>query len=174
MNETDLIESKVSSLRIINVLIVDDSGACRLMIDRALKSIIKEGCRICCYHASDGVKAVEKINTNISTQNDVFSPQISPITTTTTTTTNVMESCTTSSASKKYVYDLILMDYQMPHMDGPTAIRRIRELGFQGQIVGLTGNVLGSEIETMRQAGANNVLAKPVQLSLLESVIFQL
>ena len=62
----------------------------------------------------------------------------------------------------------------MPHMDGPTAIRNIRELGYRGQIVGLTGNVLGTEIETMRQAGANKVLSKPVQLTDIESLIMEL
>ena len=66
------------------------------------------------------------------------------------------------------------MDYQMPHMDGPTAIRRIRELGYQGKIVGLTGNILGSEIETMQSSGANRVLSKPVKHAQLESLMLEL
>ena len=59
-------------------------------------------------------------------------------------------------------------------MDGPTAIRRIRELGYQGKTVGLTGNVLGSEIETMHLSRANKVLSKPVKHAQLESLLLEL
>jgi CheY-like chemotaxis protein len=72
------------------------------------------------------------------------------------------------------VYDLILMDYQMPRMDGPTAITRIRRLGYTGKIVGLTGNVLDSDKEFMRTAGANHVLSKPVQHTDFETIISEL
>ena len=72
------------------------------------------------------------------------------------------------------IYDLILMDYQMPKIDGPTAIRNIRELGYRGRIVGLTGNILGSEIETMQSSGANRVLSKPVKHAQLESLMLEL
>ena len=69
------------------------------------------------------------------------------------------------------VFDLILMDYQMPNMDGPTAISRIRALGFAGPIIGLTGNALECDRITLLSAGANNVLTKPVDPEELEKVI---
>ena len=68
-------------------------------------------------------------------------------------------------------YDVILMDYQMPVMDGPTAIKAIRTLGFKGKIVGLTGNALQSEQNVMLDAGAELVLTKPVNAGDLESVL---
>ncbi len=66
-------------------------------------------------------------------------------------------------------YDAILMDYQMPRMNGVEAIRRIRDLGFSGLVLGLTGNALKSDIDTMEEAGANGVLTKPVDMEMLKS-----
>ena len=63
--------------------------------------------------------------------------------------------------------DLVLMDYQMPVMDGPTAIRHIRELGYSGPIIGVTGNVLPEHVETMMSQGATAVLPKPLRMEAL-------
>ena len=63
-------------------------------------------------------------------------------------------------------YDMILMDYQMPNIDGPTAIAEIRKLGFTGVILGLTGNALQSDIDCMMAAGANGVLLKPLSMDI--------
>ena len=161
-------------LRVINVLIVDDSASCRLMTKRSFQITTKEGCKICCDQASNGRQAVEMISSilhvdfDASLHSSAYSKVGSPIK------GQQQKRKSINSVTIDGEYDLILMDYQMPHMDGPTAIRRIRELGYQGQIVGLTGNVLGTEIETMRQAGANKVLSKPVQLTDIESLIMEL
>ena len=58
-------------------------------------------------------------------------------------------------------YDVILMDYQMPNMDGPTAIRELRRLGFSGLIFGLTGNAIECDKMEMMAAGADKVFIKP-------------
>ena len=67
--------------------------------------------------------------------------------------------------------DVILMDYVMPNMDGPTATREIRALGYNGLIIGLTGNVHEDEIDTFIHAGANRVLIKPLHVEDLFDVI---
>ncbi|NWD51058.1 ATP-binding protein [Pseudomonas gingeri] len=59
--------------------------------------------------------------------------------------------------------DVILMDINMPGMDGLEAIRRIRELpaGDTCYIVAFTASAFSNEIERFRRAGANDILTKP-------------
>ncbi|WP_298159317.1 ATP-binding protein [Brevundimonas sp.] len=59
-------------------------------------------------------------------------------------------------------YDLVLMDMQMPVMDGPAATRAIRALGDQTPIVALTANVLPEQIDQCRAAGMQGHVAKPI------------
>ena len=61
-------------------------------------------------------------------------------------------------------YDVITMDYQMPVMDGPTATRTIREMGYGGIIIGITGNALQTDMKTFLEQGANSVHAKPLNI----------
>jgi CheY-like chemotaxis protein len=73
-------------------------------------------------------------------------------------------------AAKDGVFDVILMDVQMPEMDGVTATRLIRALGGEKgvvPIIGLTANVLPSQTEIYRSAGMNDVVAKPIDPSVL-------
>jgi CheY-like chemotaxis protein len=66
-------------------------------------------------------------------------------------------------------YDAILMDNEMPKMNGPTAAREIRSLGCQYLIVGITGNVLPEDVEQYISMGANCVLPKPLSIADLEN-----
>ena len=69
------------------------------------------------------------------------------------------------TAARSGVFDLILMDIQMPLMDGVTATRRIRaQTGGAAHIpiIGLTANVLPHQIEEYLKAGMNDVAAKPI------------
>jgi CheY-like chemotaxis protein len=67
-------------------------------------------------------------------------------------------------------YDMVLMDFEMPVMNGPTATRALREMGCLCPIVGVTGNVLGADVDYFLAQGADAVLPKPLQLSALEAV----
>ena len=64
-------------------------------------------------------------------------------------------------------YDLILMDIQMPVMDGITATQKIRAMtGDNGAIpiVAMTANVLPEEVARFRAAGMNGHIGKPINL----------
>jgi CheY-like chemotaxis protein len=65
-------------------------------------------------------------------------------------------------------YDLVLMDMQMPVMDGLTATQKIRhELKLDIPIIAMTAHALPSEIEKSFAAGANGHLIKPIQAAQL-------
>jgi PAS domain S-box-containing protein len=63
-------------------------------------------------------------------------------------------------------YDLILMDVQMPVMDGVTATRRIRALHPSIRdipIIAMTGNVLPQQVRSFLEAGMNDHIGKPIE-----------
>ncbi|KIU30976.1 hypothetical protein SR39_18670 [Methylobacterium radiotolerans] len=69
-----------------------------------------------------------------------------------------------SSVAAGRAYDLVLMDVQMPRVDGLTATRRIRALAPPAcdiPIVAMTANVLPSQIEELREAGMDDYVGKP-------------
>ena len=68
-------------------------------------------------------------------------------------------------------YDVITMDYQMPVMDGVTATRHIRQLGYTGQIIGVTGNALAEDVNTFLSSGANVVLTKPFTIAAFDEYL---
>lgn len=80
-------------------------------------------------------------------------------------------------ASKKATHsyhDLILMDIQMPVMDGLEATRQLRALGYQHPIVALTAHALKEEVKRSLDAGCDAHLTKPIQRQKLVNEILQL
>lgn len=61
-------------------------------------------------------------------------------------------------------YDLILMDMQMPIMDGIEAITLLRASGYAKPIVTLTANVMAEDRQQCLDAGADGFLSKPIDL----------
>jgi CheY-like chemotaxis protein len=67
--------------------------------------------------------------------------------------------------------EAILMDFEMPVMNGPTATARLREMGCTCMIVGVTGNVLPADVKLFIERGADKVLPKPLVLEDFEKLL---
>ncbi|MEL6430418.1 MAG: ATP-binding protein [Planctomycetota bacterium] len=67
--------------------------------------------------------------------------------------------------------DIVLMDIQMPEMDGVEASRELRARGFTAPIVALTANVFGGDRIEYERAGMTGFLAKPVDFAELEATL---
>ncbi len=70
-------------------------------------------------------------------------------------------------------YDLVLMDCQMPVMDGPSAARVIRTRGVarQPRIVAFTANVLDENRRRCLDAGMDDFVTKPLDMGALAHVL---
>jgi PAS domain S-box-containing protein len=70
-------------------------------------------------------------------------------------------------AHKAISPDVILMDIQMPKMDGIEACRQIKSTHPNTPIIALTANAMSEDIELYQREGFDGHLAKPVELSIL-------
>ena len=74
-------------------------------------------------------------------------------------------------AAGSSAYDAILMDIQLPGIDGKEATRRIRRLGYRRPIVALTAHAMPEEQESCLQAGCDGQITKPVSGDALVSQV---
>ena len=76
----------------------------------------------------------------------------------------------------KLSYDLILMDFNMPIMDGSEATKQIRDFLYENKIVqpliiGVTGHTESEYISRALDSGMNQVLSKPLNGNKLKIIL---
>ena len=84
--------------------------------------------------------------------------------------------CEVLEATQRQPYDVVLMDVQMPEMDGLEATRRIRGNGFrehQPCVIGLTAHALEKDRERCLAAGMDDYLTKPIMLEELRAALLR-
>jgi signal transduction histidine kinase/CheY-like chemotaxis protein len=145
------------------VLVVDDSVSNRKMMVRFLRMA-----KLCDdpTEAEDGAEALQIIEDSLQRQCQLQlnrHPDDNPVET--------IATNTTPTPIPVAPYDVILMDFVMPIMDGPTATKAIREAGFKGLVIGVTGNVLPEDRAYFINQGATAVMNKPLDVNQLRMLL---
>ena len=90
---------------------------------------------------------------------------------------NGQEAVEKFKVSKPGDYDLVLMDVQMPVMDGYTATRTIRSSGHPSAktvpIIAMTANAFVDDVREAIESGMDAHIAKPIQINNLKATIQQ-
>ncbi len=71
-------------------------------------------------------------------------------------------------------FDIILMDIQMPRMDGYEAIKKAREMGLETPIIALTANAVVGQREKCLAVGATDYVTKPMNRESIKQIIDKL
>jgi PAS domain S-box-containing protein len=71
-------------------------------------------------------------------------------------------------------YDLVLLDMQMPKMDGYATAKSLRQLGFSQPIVALTADAMQGDMKRCIECGCNDYLSKPIDKNLLLKLVRRL
>ena len=69
------------------------------------------------------------------------------------------------------VYDAVLLDNEMPLMRGRDAVRQVRDMGYKGVVIGVTGNVTDEDVDDFVKQGVDLVILKPLTVESFENAM---
>ena len=141
----------------LSILVVDDSQMNRKMLKRVLRqhSIGKT-----VDEASDGIEMLSLIGVPVDHKNSFDRS-----------TKTTKDSMVLPSVGPLKHYDIILVDSSMPRMSGVEAVFRLRQCGYKGLIIGVTGNALQEELVGFCDKGADYALPKPFEVEKLMEIL---
>jgi len=162
-------------LYISRMLVVDDSEVGREMLER----LVRSRCGVCDL-AGDGADALLKVSQSLESDDAMRTRQSGLIGDVVT----ARQSILTDNGDRmrqslladvrmsifSSSYDVVLMDYHMPNVDGPTAARGMRDLGYSGLIIGLTGGT-EEEMNVFLSHGADHVLKQPLEVTQFDAIV---
>ena len=153
------------TFRSLQIYLVDDSGIGRNMLRRIL---LTQGHRV--SEAVDGIDLVRKMEMILESkksgkQNEIRGASAVEVTTS-------LETPYTGVKWDKSLFniDVILIDDNMPEMSGPVATKVLRHRGYDGMIIGVTGNTLPEDIANFKNHGASHVYSKPLSKEKLTDI----
>ncbi|XP_044469579.1 histidine kinase 1-like [Mangifera indica] len=139
--------SDEEKLRGLHILVVEDTLLLQMV---AVKILLKAGAKV--NAVSDGLQAVEAMTSMINSlvrRNEALKKGLEP------------------EPLKNPPYDLILMDCQMPVMDGYEATKEIRKMeegtGLHIQIIAQTAHAMSTDRDKCLEVGMDGYLTKPLQ-----------
>lgn len=134
----------------LNFLLVDDSAATRKALRRTLT---RHGHNVA--EARDGVEFLEMMQKSFHETPQTLSRSLHG----------------GRQSGPLSHFNVVVMDHLMPRMNGSQATRAIREQGYLGLIVGLTGHTVPLDTEQFEESGVNCILTKPMRLEDLKDAI---
>jgi len=85
--------------------------------------------------------------------------------------TSAMDGQEAIDKAARETFDLVIMDIQMPVMDGYVTTQSLRARNYRGPIVALTANAMTETRDRCLKAGCDDYLTKPVEIEILRSTL---